>query len=173
MDATTVFGAQFFLSLVVFSLLARWHVTPRLADKRTTAAFSLLLFPHAFRHIGLTFLVPGLVNENLPQDFATVAAYGDFVTGLLAIVSLLALHRGYRCALALAGLTNVVGVVDLVNALSQASVIPQLGVTWFIPTFVVPALLVTHGMMITRLYCLARGRLISATGHSLSTGAAD
>ena len=37
------------------------------------------------------------------------------------------------------------------SALSQAEVIPQLGITWYIPTFIVPVLLVSHVMIFARL----------------------
>ncbi|MGK0190031.1 MAG: hypothetical protein ACI9R3_005850, partial [Verrucomicrobiales bacterium] len=51
---------------------------------------------------------------------------------------------------------NLVGTVDLVNALRQAEAIPHLGVTWFIPTFLVPVLLITHGLIFARLLKHAR-----------------
>src|SRR5262249_61135304 len=43
---------------------------------------------HSFRFFGLVFILPGVVG-NLPEGFATFAAYGDFTTGLLAILALL------------------------------------------------------------------------------------
>ena len=43
---------------------------------------------------------------------------------------------------------NLVGTVDLMNALRQAEAVPHLGVTWFIPTFWVPVLLVTHWILL-------------------------
>ncbi len=171
MDTLTIFTVQFVLSLVIFSLAARWYFAPRLAGKPMNDALSILLLPHAFRHIGLVFLVPGLVGENLPRDFAAGAAYGDFASGLLALASILALRGKLRFALVLVAVTNLVGVIDLVVALSQATVIPQLGVAWFIPTFIVPALLVTHGMMLSRLYGMVRGHFVPDVGHSSRRGA--
>jgi hypothetical protein len=37
------------------------------------------------------------------------------------------------------------------NALRQAEAVPDLGVAWFIPTFFVPLLLVTHYQIFVRL----------------------
>ena len=91
MDTLAIFGLQVVLSLIVYALLARWYVTPWLAEKPTHQALMVLIFPHAFRHIGLAFLVPGLVAQPLPSSFASAAAYGDFVSGLLALLSLVAL----------------------------------------------------------------------------------
>ncbi len=39
---------------------------------------------------------------------------------------------------------NIVGTVDLLNALRQVDVAPGFGAAWYIPTFLVPALFVTH-----------------------------
>ena len=155
MDLMMIFGSQFLLSMVVVSLLAKWHVAPWLAGKSSSEAMSLLLVPHTFRHLGLVFLVPGLVGDQMPSSFARAAAFGDLLSGLLALLAVAALRNKWQLAMPLAGLFNVVGSVDLIYALSQASVVPQLGVSWFIPTFVVPVLLVTHAMIFARLFSRA------------------
>jgi hypothetical protein len=41
---------------------------------------------HSFRFFGLVFILPGVVGPNLPAGFAT---YGDFATGILAMLALL------------------------------------------------------------------------------------
>ena len=46
---------------------------------------------------------------------------------------------------------NIVGTADLLFTLSHADAVPDLGATWYIPTFLVPLLLVTHFMMFMRL----------------------
>ena len=151
MDTLTIFGLQLILSLVVYTLLAKWYVAPWLADKPIHVALIALVFPHAFRHLGLAFLVPGLVDEALPNSFALAAAYGDFVTGLLALLALVALRRHWSMALALVWIFNIAGTLDLLNALRRADAVPYLHTTWYIPTFVVPLLLVTHVMVFARL----------------------
>ena len=155
MDTLAIFGLQLVLSLIVYTLMAKWYVAPWLAEKPIHLALIALIFPHAFRHIGLAFLVPGLVAQP-PDSFAFPAAYGDFVSGLLALLSLVALRGGWGLALPLVWLFNIVGTVDLLNALRQADAVPHLGTTWYIPTFLVPLLLVTHVMIFARL--LRRGR---------------
>ena len=92
MDSLTIFVTQLTLSIVVFSLLAKWFVGPWLADKPIHVALIALTFPHAMRHVGLSFLVPGLVAESLHESFAGLAAYGDFATGLIAVLALFALN---------------------------------------------------------------------------------
>ena len=156
MDTLAIFGLQFVLSLIVYALLAKWYVVPWLAGKPVNQALIPLVFPHAFRHIGMVFLVPGVVAQPLPDGFANPAAYGDLLTGVLALLSLVALRGGWGLALPLVWLFNIVGTVDLLNALRQANAVPDFGAAWYIPTFLVPALLVTHFMIFARL--LRRGR---------------
>lgn len=146
MGIQAIFGLQFLLSVMVFGLLARWEVAPRLRKLSQADALFWLTVPHAFRHIGMAFLVPGL-NRQLPPDyFALPAAYGDLVAGLLALITMIALRAHWSIAIALAWIFNTVGTLDLLNALRHAEVVPDFGVTWFIPTFIVPLLLVTHFM---------------------------
>ena len=156
MDTQAIFGLQFFLSLVVWGVIAKWSVTPWLGTKSAHEALFWLTLPHAFRHMGMVFLVPGVVAQPLPDAFAIPAAYGDLVTGVLALLGLIALRTGWAGALALVWLFNIVGTVDLLNALRHVNVAPNFGAAWYIPTFLVPLLLVTHFMIFVRL--LKRGR---------------
>ena len=156
MDTLAIFGLQLVLSLIVYSLVAKWYVMPWLAEKPIHQALIPLIFPHALRHIGLTFFVPGVVAQPLPIFFANTVGYGDLISGLLALLSLVALRGGWGLALSLVWLFNIVGTADLLNALRQADAVPDLGATWYIPTFWVPVLLVTHVIIFARL--LRRGR---------------
>jgi len=152
MDVLTIFGLQFFLSLVLFGLLARWFLTPWLTQKTQSQALFWLTLPHATRYLGLVFLVPGVVSQSLPNSFAAAAAYGDLAAGVLALLALIALRTRWAGATALVWIFNIVGTVDLLNALSHADAVPHLGAAWYIPTFWVPVLLVTHFMIFGRLF---------------------
>ncbi|MFA3916304.1 hypothetical protein [Ruegeria hyattellae] len=151
MTPTTIFLLQFAMSLFVFALIAAWYVAPWLARLSASAALSVLLLPHAFRHIGMSFMVPNLNSGGLPEAFATSASYGDLLAAILAIAALLTLRWKSMAALPLVWGFNILGTVDLLNALRQAEAIDYFGPTWFIPTFFVPALLVTHVMIFARL----------------------
>ena len=152
MDIYAIFGLQFAMSVAVVALLARVLLTPWLSDQTLRVALTILIAPHAFRHIGMSFLVPNLNGEAMPTTFATAAAYGDLIAAVLAVVAILALQVGTRFAVPFVLLFNVVGVADLMNALRQAEAAPHFGATWFIPTFIVPILLVTHAMIFVRLF---------------------
>ena len=86
----------------------------------------------------------------MDPGFSFPAAYGDLLAAVLAIIALLAVRLKMKSANLLIWIFNIVGAVDLINALYQGMQrIPagHLGSTHFIPTVIVPALLVTHYMI--------------------------
>jgi hypothetical protein len=142
----------FFVS-IVFSLIAWGIVTaryiwPQLRLRQRAEALRPLLALHSFRFIGLAFLVPGVVSSDVPAAFAHSAAYGDVTAATLALLSLLLLPRA--AGVVIAWVFNLWGSVDLLNAFYQANhaglLAGQLGATYFIPTVIVPLLLITHGL---------------------------
>ena len=135
------------LSTISFVLVAQWYLLPRLLELPLPRALAPILIFHSFRHMGLSFLIPGVTAEPLDLRFAEPAAWGDLATAILAFVALAALRRGWGIAIGLVWVFNIVGTVDLVNAVFQGlSHVPEghLGATYFIPAVLVPALLVSH-----------------------------
>ncbi len=154
MDGFQIFGVQVLLSLFVYGLAAQWFVIPRLARLPLRDALIPLVFLHTFRHLGLVFLVPSVVSSSLPPAFARPAAYGDLTTALLAFLSLVALWKRWPAALILVWIFNTLGTLDFAYAYYQGTrlMVPDLlGSAWYIPTFLVPALLITHVMIFTML----------------------
>ena len=158
MNVQSIFALQFVLSILAWGAVALFVLSPWLATRPRHEALLVLSLPHAFRHVGLVFLVPGVVDQPLPEAFAGPAAYGDLATGLLALAAVLALRFRWRTALALVWTFNVVGTVDLAYALRQFDVVPLFGSAWYIPTMLVPLLLVTHAMIFARLLAPRTGR---------------
>jgi len=154
MSIRAIFGLQVLMSFAGYILIARFYVAPRLAALPLRVALIPLLLLHAFRHVGMVFLVPTVVGPSLPTAFAVPAAYGDLLAALLAIA---ALRMEWSSAIALVWPFNVVGTLDLINAFYQGlrnNVL--LGAAYYIPTFVVPALFVTHAMIFAMLTRRAR-----------------
>jgi len=152
MSTQQIFGLQFVLGLLLYGLIARWYVAPRLAIPPLPAALTPLLFLHASRFLGMVFLVPSVTGGPLPPEFAVAAAYGDLLAALLAFASIAALRIGWTMAIALIWVFNLVGSLDLINALFQGLRHDvQLGAAYYIPTVAVPALLVTHTMIFAML----------------------
>jgi hypothetical protein len=152
MSLRAIFGLQVLLSVVGYSLIARFYVVPRLAALPLSAALTPLLLLHAFRHVGMVFLVPTVVGPALPAAFAVPAAYGDLLAALLALLAIAALRNSWTLAIPLVWLFNVEGTLDLINAFYQGlrnNVL--LGAAYYIPTVAVPALFVTHAMIFAML----------------------
>ena len=153
MDVLVIFALQFFMSLVVWGALAHWLLAPWLETKSFNEALFFLSVPHAFRHIGMVFLVPGVVARPLPEAFAARAAYGDLLTGVLALLALVALRNSWSVARVAVWLFSIVGTIDLINALRQGDAwVTDFGAAWYIPTMLVPVLLVTQIMIFFRLF---------------------
>src|SRR5262249_1796508 len=141
------FGSIAF-SVIVWGIVAARYISPQLRRRQRSEALRPLLILHSFRFIGLAFLVPGVVSPDLPRAFATSAAFGDIVAATLALLALLSLRSAP--GVLIAWIFNVWGSLDLVNGFYQANATGlsagQLGATYFIPTLIVPLLLITHGL---------------------------
>jgi hypothetical protein len=160
MAPIVLFGIQFTLSLVAYSLIAFWYVVPRLSGLPREVALAPLLWVHAFRIVGGTILAPGAVGHGVPMEFRTMIGYGDLITASLALLALIALRARLPRAIAFVWLCVVVGMLDTVNAVVQSmrfSVFTHmLGVNWVIVTVYVPALLVSSLLIFMQL--LGRNR---------------
>src|SRR3981189_3326246 len=143
------FFVRIAFGFIAWGIVAKRYIWPKLRLLRRSEALRPLLILHSFRFIGLAFLVPGVVLPDLPSAFAHSAAYGDLIAAALALLSLSSLPTGARVAVT--WIFNVWGTADLLNAFYQANrtglLAGQLGSTYFIPTVIVPLLLITHGLV--------------------------
>jgi len=143
-----LFGISVLLSFIAFGIVTALYIWPRLKSMRREDALTALAVPHTFRFVGLSFLVPGVVSPSLPPAFAAPAAYGDLGAALLAIAAIGALAARARFALLVVWALNIWGSVDLLAAIYQGQGPPgALGAAFYIPTVIVPPLLVTHALM--------------------------
>ena len=148
MQTQLVFFVSIAFSLIAWGIVAARYIWPELRLQPRAEALRPLLIFHSFRFIGLAFLVPGVVSPDLPSAFARSAAYGDLVAAILALLALISLPSA--SGVVIAWIFNLWGTADLFNAFYQANhaglLAGQLGATYFIPTFIVPLLLITHGL---------------------------
>jgi hypothetical protein len=150
MTPITVMYAQFYMSILSFSLIAFWYVIPALRKRSFSEAITPILLVHSFRHFGMFYLTPSAMPSLPPDGFAVPTAYGDALTALLALAALVAVRKSRPLAVPAVWIFNVVGFVDLgiaaVNATRFNLISYSIGVAYLLPVFVVPALLVTHGL---------------------------
>jgi hypothetical protein len=148
MDQLLLFGLSIALSFVTWSLVAKYYFWPALRTQPGRAGFRPILLLHSARFIGLAFLIPGVVSPRLPLDLTRPAAYGDLIAALLALTALATLQR--RFGLLLLWCFNLWGTADLLVAYYHGLTLGiepgQLGAMYFVPTVLVPLLLVTHGL---------------------------
>jgi hypothetical protein len=154
-------------SLIAWGIVAARYIWPELRLRPRAEALRPLLILHSFRFMGLAFLVPGVVSPDLPPAFAHSAAYGDIIAAILALISLLWLPSA-------AGVTagwifSFWGSADILNAFYQANhaglLAGQLGAAYFLPTLVVPLLLITHGLAFRILLQHQRERAMQESQH--------
>jgi hypothetical protein len=150
MSVEPIFQTHLVLGYVAWLLCFGAYIWPRLKAAEPVAAQRAIATLHSFRFFGLVFLVPGVVSPDLPTSFAAFAAYGDFATGLLAILALLTVRiRPLFWAFVVA--FNLVGAADLLLNYYHAVEIGlppnagQFGATYAIPIIYVPLLMITHG----------------------------
>ena len=93
------------------------------------------------------FLAPGATYPGIPMPFAYPVAFGDLLAALLALAAIPAVAMNWRSARLLVWIFNVEGTLDLVAAITLATIHGAhvfMGPAYWIPAFWVPALLVTH-----------------------------
>jgi hypothetical protein len=160
MSPSAIFGIQLALGYVPWLLVLGAYVLPRLESMNHVQAQCAIATLHSFRFFGLVFILPGVVGPGLPAGFATSAAYGDFATGLLAMLALLTVRVRPLFWLFVAAF-NIVGAADLlINYYHGAQFgLPeragQLAAAYWIPILYVPALMITH---VLAFYLLVRQR---------------
>ena len=172
MSPEIIFMLQLVLGYVAWLLCFGVYIMPRLKAMDRVAAQRAIATLHSFRFFGLVFILPGVVGPHLPASFATFAAYGDFATGVLAMLALLTVRRRpvfWSFVVAF----NIVGIVDIlldyyhaiqVGLPAQAG---QLGAGYVIAVIYVPLLMITH---VVAFYLLLRrdpktGARVAARQH--------
>lgn len=157
MSPAVIFNIHLVLGYVPW-LLCFGAFWPKLRAMGGLEAQRLIAMLHSFRFFGLVFILPGVVGGQLPPGFAPFAAYGDFATGLLAILALMTVRvRPLFWTLVVA--FNTVGAIDIIVdyyhgvMLDLPSVAGELGATYAIVILYVPILMITHG---AALYMLVR-----------------
>jgi hypothetical protein len=158
MPTELIFLTHLVLGYVAWLLCFRAYILPWLKSQDPAKAQRAIATLHSFRFFGLAFILPGVVGPSLPASFATFAAYGDFATGLLAILALLT-FRARPLFWLFAVAFNLVGTLDLTFDYYHAiqAGLParagELGATYAIPIVYVPLLMITH---LTAFYFLLR-----------------
>jgi hypothetical protein len=150
MPSPVLFGISVAFGLAVWGTVAWQYIWPALREHPSPDNLKPILLLHGFRFLGLAFAVPGVVSPALSATFAQPVAYGDFITAILALLSLAIL--GTRGGPVLTWVFNTFGTADLLFAfyLGGRISLPDnpglLGAGYFILAAYVPLLLITHAL---------------------------
>jgi len=151
MPSAVLFGISVAFGLTVWGVVAWQYIWPALSERPSPENLKPILLLHAFRFLGLSFLVPGVVSSELPATFAQPVAYGDLITAVLALLALATLRT--RSGTMVSWVFNTFGMADLLFAFYLGSRISLpatpglLGAGYFILSAYVPLLLITHGLV--------------------------
>src|SRR6201998_2569439 len=161
----SVIGA-FIASFVVANL----YVWPTLRSLPRYKALRILASVHAFRFLGMNFIVIGFVSPALSSAVGDQIAWGDFVAAVLALFSIAALTWRWAIAIPILWILNLWGTADLLNAyykgVTQVADVGLFGAGIYIPALFVPILLTAH--MLAFMLLLKRGDVVEQHGNSLS-----
>jgi hypothetical protein len=155
-NSDAIIGLSVLLCFIASSIVAANYIMPRLQACSREDAIKALAAPHMFRFVGLAFLMPGIASPTLSPAFANPAAYGDLTAAILAMIAVLGLSVRASWAMLAVWIFNIEGTLDLLFAYYQGIIgAPQppgsLGAAFFIPTLIVPPLLVTHALIFRQL----------------------
>jgi hypothetical protein len=160
MSPQVIFLLHLVLGYVAWLLCFGMYILPRLKSIDRVEAQRAIATLHSFRFFGLVFILPGVVGPHLPAHFATFAAYGDFATGVLALVALLTVRIRPVFWLFVVAF-NLMGAVDILVdyyhgvQVGLPALSGELGATYVIPIIYVPVMMITH---IIAFYLLMRSQ---------------
>ena len=173
MAVETVFRTQLVFGYVAWLLCFGVYILPWLKSMDRIEAHRAIATLHSFRIFGLVFIVPGAVGSNLPISFASFAAYGDFATGVLAMLALATIRIRPLFWLFVVAF-NVTGAADILvdyyhaTQINLPAMAGELGSTYAIPILYVPILMITH---VLSLYWLARSALEARAPAAMGSAA--
>jgi len=156
MDTTAIFNLQSALSLLLFGIIAKWYVWPRLIQMDYKEALIPLLLYSAFRYMGTFFMVPSMTN-GLDPAWSGPAAYLDLGSVAIALVAAFLLRYRIGFGVPVAWLYGTFGAFAFVHGATQLDamqvathigpampVMTILGSSWMVTIVVLFFVLVKH-----------------------------
>jgi hypothetical protein len=97
-------------------VVAMLYVWPTLRSLPRYNALRILASLHAFRFLGMNFVVVGFVSPALSSAVGNQIAWGDFIAAVLALFSIAVLTWRWAFAIPIVWIFNLWGTADLLNA---------------------------------------------------------
>jgi hypothetical protein len=142
-------------AVIATTVVARIYVLPALRQLPRYDALRILASVHAFRFLGMNFIVVGFVSPALNSTVGSQIAWGDFIAAVLALVSIAVLTWRWPVAIPIVWIANLWGMADLLNAYykgaTQVADVGFFGAGIYVPALFVPILLIAHAFAFTLL----------------------
>src|SRR5258708_33729035 len=146
------FNLPFVLSvigaLIASFVVAKLYVWPTLRSLPRYNALRILASLHAFRFLGMNFVVVGFVSPALSSAVGNQIACDDFIAAVFALFSIAVLTWRWAFAIPIVWIFNLWGTADLLNAyykgVTQVADVGLFGAGICIPALFVPLLLTAH-----------------------------
>ena len=152
MDSLVVLGVQCTFSLIVFFLILKWYLVPKITRETKFDVLALLLLVNSFRYLPLSLFMPGQVSDDFPPYLKEIVAYGDFLAGVLALIALILVKSNKKSALGFTWLFSIVSIIDMLVVLTLAMTekvyLLPLGANYFTVSVYVPMLIVIQVLIL-------------------------
>lgn len=144
------------ITIIVYAVIAWWHVRPRLGRLGRAQAATVLLWPHVFRYIVLYLFTAQREGYPISDSAALELVIGDLAGTILAAAAIILLRFRPRLGLAVSWLVIAETVADLFGGLYFRSVEPvrgdATGVWWLVFVFFAPLILVGTPLLAWQLW---------------------
>lgn len=164
MNNLAYLAIQFTTAIALYLVIFRIYLQPWFRAQTFERAILPLLVLHAFRYLGLSLVVNGQVDAAVSRDALAIMAWGDYASGICALIAVIAISLRSRLAVPLVILFSVVGIGDLLTvgptALNAGVFEADIGAMWFLLVIYAmwfllviyaPILLLTHIYIVVRL----------------------
>ncbi|VXB64726.1 conserved membrane hypothetical protein [Flavobacterium sp. 9AF] len=148
MNPLFVLVIQCTFSIVVFFLLGKWYLEPKMGIYSKYKILQILFLINVFRYLPLSLYMPGQVAENFPEKVKEIVAHGDFLAAIVALITLLLIKNKSRFTTLFINVFCIISCVDMVLALvfamyAKVYLLP-LGVNYFTIALYVPLLIIAQ-----------------------------
>ena len=138
--------------MLIFFLIIKWYVIPKITNETAFDVLALLLNVNVFRYLPLSLFMPGQVSADFPFYLKEIVAYGDFLSGILALIALILIKSKKKSAITFTWLFSVVSITDIavVMTLAMSEKVYQLplGANYFTVSVYVPMLIVVQAVIL-------------------------
>jgi len=142
-------------SILVFILVARWYIIPKLKTLRPVTAIVVLLWVHVPRYF--TLIQFSAQQQGYPISNAAVmeAVVGDVLGAIIALMAIMAFRLNLKLGLMMSWLLVIETIADVTIGFLRKAHEPlwgkASGVTWLILDLYIPFILICLPLLVWRL----------------------